>query len=141
MGETPVAIDQLTSFSFPHSEMATRIESSEFKTVRGKFVAICDCISEPDVVKYAGELLQSNLISDAGHQAAIAVTGLPPANKVAHLVSEAANNVSNSPDNFYKFISILESRNVQLASTLRSDYVERRHSSGLLNKISPVPSL
>ena len=111
--------------------MATRIESSEFKTVRGKFVAICDCISEPDVVKYAGELLQSNLISDAGHQAAIAVTGLPPANKVAHLVSEAANNVSNSPDNFYKFISILESRNVQLASTLRSDYVERRHSSGL----------
>ena len=98
------------------------------------------------MVKYAGELLQSNLISDAGHQAAIAVTGLPPANKVAHLVSEAANNVSNSPDNFYKFISILESRNVQLASTLRSDVLRGAPdvipaASSHLNKISPVPSL
>ena len=106
--------------------MATRTESPEFKTVRGKFVAICDCISEPDVVKFAGELLQSNLISDAGHQAAIAINASPPANKVAHLVSEAANNISNSPDNFYKFVSILESRNAQLASTLRSDYSERQ---------------
>ena len=104
-----------------------RTESSEFKTVRNKFAAICDCISEPDVVKFAGELLQSDLISDAGHQAAIAVTGLSPGNKVAHLVSEVANNVSNSPDNFHKFVSILESRNVQLASTLRTDYSERRH--------------
>ena len=111
--------------------MATRKESPEFKTVRGKFVDICDCISEPDVVKFAGELLQSDLISDAGHQAAIAINASPPANKVAHLVSEAANNVSNSPDNFYKIVSILESRNVQLASTLRTDYSERRHSSGL----------
>ena len=67
----------------------------------------------------------------AGHKAAIAVTALSPANKVAHLVSEADNNVRNSPDNFYKFVSILESRNAQLASTLRSDYLERRHSSGL----------
>ena len=84
------------------------------------------CVSEPDVVKFAGELLQSNLISNAGHQAAIAVNASPPANKVARLVSEAMNNVSNSPDNFYKFISILESRNAQLASDLRSDYSERQ---------------
>ena len=103
-------------------KMATRTERSEFKTVRGKFVDICHCISEPDIVEFAGELLQSDLISDAGHQAAIAINALPPANKVAHLVSEAANNVSNSPNNFYKFVSILESRNAHLASTLRSDY-------------------
>ena len=108
---------------------ATRRESSELKTVRGKFVDICRCISEPDVVEFAAELLQSNLISDAGHQAAIAVTGLSPANKVAHLVSEAANNVSNSPGNFYKFVSILESRNAQLASTLSSNYSPERHRS------------
>ena len=59
---------------------------------------------------------------------AIAVNASSPANKVARLVSEAMNNinVSNSPDNFYKFISILESRNAQLASDLRSDYSERQ---------------
>ena len=98
--------------------------SCEFKTVQGKFADICHCISEPDVVIFSGELLQSGLISNAGHQAAIAVTGLPPANKVAHLVSEAANKVNDSPDEFYKLVSILESRNKELASTLRSDYSE-----------------
>ena len=79
-----------------------------------------------DVVEFSSELLQNDLISFAGHQAAIAVNASPPANKVAHLVSEAMNNVSNSPDNFYKFISILECRNAQLASALRSDYSERQ---------------
>ena len=115
---------------FPHSEpkaMATRTESPEIQTVRGKFAIICSSISAPDVVKFAGELLQSNLISDAGHQAAIAVTGLSPTNnKIAHLVSEAEKNVCNSPDNFYKFVSIVESRNAQLASTLRSQYMHAR---------------
>ena len=100
--------------------------SSEFEIVRGQFAVICDCISVPDVVKFAGELLQSNLISNVGHQVVIDVNASPPANKVARLVSEAMNNVSNSPDNFYKFISILESRNAQLASDLRSDYSERQ---------------
>ena len=100
-------------------------DSFEFETVKGRFVDICRCVAEPDVVEFAGELLQSNLINNAGHQAAIAVNASPPANKVAHLVSEAMNNVNNSPDNFYKFISILESRNSQLASALRSDYSER----------------
>ena len=101
-------------------------DGSEFMTVKGKFVDICRCVAESDVVEFAGELLQSNLISNAGHQAAIAVTGSTPNTKVAHLVSEAMNNVSNSPDNFYKFISILESRNARLASALRSDYSERQ---------------
>ena len=104
--------------------MATRTESPEFQTVRGKFAVICGCISVPDVEKFAGELLQGNLISDAGHQTAIAVTGSSPTNKIAHLVSEAANSVSNSPDNFHKFVSILESRNTQLASALRRDYLK-----------------
>ena len=94
--------------------------------MKGRFVDICRCVAEPDVVEFAGELLQSSLISNAGHQAAIAVTGLSPNNKVAHLVSEAMNNVSNSPDNFYKFVSIVESRNSQLASDLWSYYSERQ---------------
>ena len=101
-------------------------DSSEFETVKGRFVDICRCVAEPDVVEFAGELLQSNLISNASHQAAIAFNASPPNNKVAHLVSEAMNNVSNSPDNFYKFVSLLECRNAQLASSLSSDYSERQ---------------
>ena len=99
-------------------------DSYEFETVKGRLVDICRCVPESSVVEFSSELLQNDLIDFAGHQAAIAVNALPPANKVAHLVSEAMNNVSNSPDNFYKFISILESRNAQLASDLRSDYSE-----------------
>ena len=111
--------------------MATRTESPEIQTVRGKFAVICGSISAPDVVNFAGELLQNNLISDAGHQAAIAVTGLSPTNKIAHLVSEAANNVCNSPDNFYKFVSIVESRSAQLASTLRSQYMQHMEQASI----------
>ena len=101
-------------------------DSSEFETVKGKLVDICRCVPESSVVEFSSELLQNDLISFAGHQAAIAVNASPPANRVAHLVSEAMNSVSNSPDNFYKFISILESRNAQLASAIRSDYSERQ---------------
>ena len=46
-------------------------DSSEFETVKGRLVDICRCVAEPDVVEFSGELLQSNLISNAGHQAAI----------------------------------------------------------------------
>ena len=101
-------------------------DSTEFETVKGRLVDISRCVPESSVVEFSSELLQNDLISFAGHQAAIAVNASPPANKVAHLVSEAMNNVSNSPDNFYKFISILECRNAQLASALRSDYSERQ---------------
>ena len=101
-------------------------DSSEFETMRVRLVDICRCVPESSVVEFSCELLQSNLISNAGHQATIAVNASSPANKVAHLVSEAMNNVSNSPDNFYKFVSILESRNAQLASALKSDYSERQ---------------
>ena len=108
-------------------------DSSEFETVRGRFVDICRCVADPDVVEFAGELLQNDLITFTSHQAAVAVNALPPAKKIAHLVSEVKTNVRNSPDNFYKFVSIIESRNAQLASVLRSEYSERQTCS------PPVP--
>ena len=136
-----VCIPSCKATLFPHSEkaMATRTESPEFQTVRGKFAVICGSISAPDVVNFAGELLQSNLISDAGHQAAIAVTGLSPTNKIAHLVSEVANNVCNSPDNFYKFVSIIEIRNARLASTLRSQYMWHVEPASCISDQDQVP--
>ena len=90
--------------------------------MRGNFSRICDCISAPDIVKFAGELFQDGLISDGGHQAAIAVNATPPANKIALLVSEAMNTVSDSSDDFYKLVSILESRSKKLVSILRHNY-------------------
>ena len=57
--------------------MATRTESPEFQTVRGKFAVICGSISAPDVVNFAGELLQSNLISDAGRSPGVALKPEP----------------------------------------------------------------
>ena len=93
--------------------------------MRSKFVAICDCISEADIVMFSSELLQHNLISDVSHQAAIDVNVSTPANKlVAQLVSEATNKVNNFPEKFYEFVSILENRNKKLGSSLRSDYSE-----------------
>ena len=95
--------------------------SAEFEAVRGQFARICDCISESDIERFAGELFQYGLISEASHQAAIA-SALPARRKVAQLVAEAMNKVKNSPDDFDKLVSILESRDKRLASTLRSDY-------------------
>ena len=101
-------------------------ESPEFKTTRSKFVEICACISEPDLIQFSSELFQNDLITDASYRAAIAISASPPANKVAHLVSEAMSKFCNSPDNFYKFVSILESRSAVLASKLRSDYTNQQ---------------
>ena len=95
----------------------------EKDTVRRNLVDICSCVSEPDIVKFASQLSQGGLISDAGYQAAITnVSGTPPTNKIAHLVSEVMNKVSKSPENFFKFVSILESRDKKLAETMKSDY-------------------
>ena len=104
----------------PHpSKMA---ETPEFKIVRRSLVAVRACISVADIVNFAGELFQDGLISDAGHQAAIAVTGTAPSTVVARLVSEAMNKLSNSSENFYRFVSIIESRDTNLASILKNDY-------------------
>ena len=98
-------------------------ESPEFKIVRRNLVAVRACISAADIVNFAGELFQDGIISDAGHQAAInTVTGTAPNTVVARLVSEAMNKLSNSSDNFYRFVSIIESRDATLASILKNDY-------------------
>ena len=66
--------------------------------------SICDCISDTYVANLAGELFQSDLISDASYQAAIAEDSvLSPTHKVAHLVFEVVSKVGASPSN-YKFI-------------------------------------
>ena len=103
----------------PSTRMA---ETPEFKIVRRSLVAVRACISAADIVNFAGELFQDGLISDAGHQAAIAVTGTAPNTVVARLVSEAMNKLSNSSENFYRFVSIIESRDTNLASILKNDY-------------------
>ena len=115
------------------AETETRAETPEFKIVRRSLVAVRDCISV-DIVNFAGELFQDGLISDAGHQAAIAVTGTAPNTVVARLVSEAMNKLSNSSENFYRFVSIIESRNTNLASILKKDY-DPHHTRTVLGTV------
>ena len=47
----------------------------------------------------------------------------------SQLVSDAISKVGGSRDKFDKFVSILESRNIYLASDLKSDYLNRRLSA------------
>ena len=103
--------------------------SPERLVVRGHFADICSSVTDPDVTTFAGELLQDSLISEAGHSATIAVTGLPPRDKLGNLLSEVMSRVSCSQDKFYRFVAILETRNFELASTLKSDYKLRQRDS------------
>ena len=72
-----------TSEAEDTSERAKSLFGWQYKTVS----RICDCIPAFDIVKFARELFQEGLISDACHQAAIAVNATPPSNKIAILVS------------------------------------------------------
>ena len=98
--------------------MATTLES---RTVKDHFADICASIPASDVSTFAGELLQADLICLASHSAVIDVgTGLPSANKISNMVSEVMTRVAGSQDKFAKFVSILESRNKELAENLKS---------------------
>ena len=89
-------------------------EDREKGTIRKRLVDVRKCISNPDIVDFASELYQDGLISHASYNAAITSSGTPPGEKTAQLVSEAMNKISNSPDNFSKFVFILESRDMKL---------------------------
>ena len=118
--------DGLWSLSDPL--LNSMANSPERLVVRGRFADICSSVTDPDVTTFAGELLQDSLISVAGHSAAIAVTGLPPRDKLGNLLSEVMSRVSCSQDKFYRLVAILETRNVELSSTLKSDYKLRQNS-------------
>ena len=105
--------------------------SPERLVVKGHFDDICSSVTDPDVTTFAGELLQDDLISEAGYSATIAVTGLPPRDKLGNLLSEVMGKVSCSQNKFYKFVAILETRNSELASALKSDHKLRQDSQHL----------
>ena len=94
--------------------MATTLES---RTIKDHFTDICDSFpASADVTTFAGELLQDGLICVASHRAAIEPgVALPSDNKIANLVSEVMTRVAGSQDKFFRFVSILESRNKDLA--------------------------
>ena len=119
--------EQLREYFLPcplfHSltaEMATSLES---RTVKDHFADICSSIPASGVTTFADELLQADLIHVDGHRAAIAIgTGLPSSNKISNMVSEVMTRVAGSQDKLAKFVSILESRNKELAENLTSAY-------------------
>ena len=99
--------------------MATTLEK---QTVKGHIADICDSIPASDVSTFADELLQAELVGEAGHKEAIDLTGSSSRNKVSKLMTEVITRVAGSQDKFAKLVSILESRNEKLAEILRSAY-------------------
>ena len=99
------------------------VTSLESRTVKDHFADICASIPASGVATFANELLQADLIHVDSHRVAIAVgTGLPSSNWISNMVSEVMIRVVGSQDKFAKFVSILESRNVELAETLTNAY-------------------
>ena len=62
--------------------MATSLES---RTVKDHFANICASIPASDVATFADELLQADLIGEAGHKEAIELTGSSSSSGVAEV--------------------------------------------------------
>ena len=65
-----------------------KMTSPEYSVVKAHIADINRRIPATDVSSYAYDLFQADLICEAGHDSAIAVTGIAPQGKVASLTSE-----------------------------------------------------
>ena len=106
----------------------------EYLTVLKHIFDIDNCIQPADLPSFSSELLQAGLITDATHRDAIATTGLGPGIKIASLTAAAMTTIKATPELFNKFIIVLETRDEQLASTLRYECRNKWHGE-LSNKI------
>ena len=98
-------------------------------TLRDYFDDICSCIFKQDVVSFADELLRDGLrIYNVPNEFEVRVAETVT---VSQLVSDAISKVGASRDKFDKLVSILESRDIYLASNLKSDYLSRRLSAAV----------
>ena len=101
--------------------MAKQDDPPEFLTVQRHIADIKSRIMPADLTDFSSELLQAGLIIDAAHGDAIAITGLGPRQKIASLITEAMEMIRTKPDLFNRFADILERRDEQFASNLRSE--------------------
>ena len=109
--------------------MEQNVSSPEYLTVQDNFANICGLIISPDIVVIAGELLQDKLIGRAGHEAAVATCTSQPQVAVSRLATEVLNKISFSPNKFEKLVCILEKRDEEFATALRTDCGKLRNYS------------
>ena len=96
----------------------------EFLTVQGHIADINSRIQSADLPTFSSELLQAGLITDATHRAAIAVTGLAADREIASLTAVAMAAIKATPSLFNSLVDILETRDKEIASTLRYECCE-----------------
>ena len=96
--------------------------SPEYSVVKAHIADINRRIPATDVSSYAYDLFQADLICEAGHDSAITITGIAPQGKVASLTSEAMGKIKTSPHLFSRLVTILESRDKEIASIMRKEY-------------------
>ena len=99
-------------------------QGPEFLTVQGHIADINNRIQSADLPTFSSELLQAGLITDATHRAAISVSGRSADREIASLTAVAMAAIKATPGLFHSFVKILETRDKDLASTLRYECCE-----------------
>ena len=107
-----------------YSSMAQSDQSPEYLAVRGRIAAINRRVPNADLPSFSSELLQAGLITDATHRAAIALTGSSADREIASLTAVAMEAIRVTPGLFNSFVDILETRDREIASTLRYECCE-----------------
>ena len=99
-------------------------QGPEFLTVQRHIADINSRIQSADLPTFSSELLQAGLITDATHRSAIAVTGLAADREIASLTAVAMAAIKATPSLFNSLVDILETRDKEIASTLRYECCE-----------------
>ena len=111
----------------------------------GESRALCDQITHiadinrfiplPDLSSYAFDLLQADLVCQARHDNAVAVTGRGIQDKIASLTSEALGKINTSPHLFSALVAVIDKRDKEFACILRKEYQGKNKQL----EISPAP--
>ena len=96
--------------------------SPEYSVIRSHIADINRLIPITDVSSYASDLLQADLVCQAGHDNAVALTGRGARDNIASLTSEALGKISISPHLFSALVAVIEKRDKEFASILRKEY-------------------
>ena len=102
--------------------MRGKMASPEYSVIRSHIADINRRIPIADVSSYASDLLQANLVCQAGHDNAVAGTGRGIQGNIASLTSEALGKINVSPHLFSALVAVIEKRDKEFACILRKEY-------------------
>ena len=99
-----------------------KMASPEYSVIKSHIADINRRIPIADVSSYASDLLQADLVCQAGHDNAVTVTGRGTRDNIASLTSEALGKINTSPHLFSALVAVIEKRDKEFACILRKEY-------------------